>query len=60
MKKILIAASVVGAAAAGVMLYVKNKNAGKPNDPKNALNDAYDTMDKHLQHVERKTEGLLS
>lgn len=61
MKNILIAAGIVGAAAAGVILYMKNRE--KVNDKlsdlsdaaKDAAKDAYAKMNKHLHKTEKRT-----
>ncbi len=52
MKKMLITASALGAAIAGLVLYAKRKN--KPeNKIKDAAKDAYETMNKGLGGIER-------
>jgi hypothetical protein len=62
MKKILIAASVVGAAAAGAILYARKRNrvADGAEEVKDSLKDAYREMDRHIQRTERTTENALS
>ncbi len=59
MKKILIAASVVGAAAAGVILFLRNKN--KPaTQLAHAAENAHDVMNRNIANVERKTNTALN
>lgn len=54
MKKILIAATAVGATIAGIILYKRKRNNGaKPVE--NAAKDAYDTMNDGIGKVERNT-----
>ena len=59
MKKMLIAASAVGATIAGLILYFRkhNKNA-PPKQLKDAAEDAYHTMYASLGHVERNTLAM--
>lgn len=52
MKKILIAATTVGAAIAGIILYNRNKNNGSKRI-ENAAKDAYNTMNDGIGKVER-------
>ncbi len=54
MKKILIAATAVGAAIAGIILYNRRRNSGtKPVE--DAAKDAYNTMNDGIGKVERHT-----
>ncbi len=55
MKSILITATIVGAAIAGIILYNRNKNSGETKQIKNAAKDAYDTMNDGIGKVERNT-----
>jgi len=59
MKKIFIAATIVGAAAAGVILYLRRKN-DPINRVEDAAEDAHDVMNKHIGKVERKTDFALN
>ena len=54
MKKILIAATAVGAAIAGIVLYNRKRNNG-PRQIENAAKDAYNTMNDGIGKVERST-----
>lgn len=51
MKKILIAATAVGAAIAGIILYNRKKNSGS-RQIENAASDAYQTMNKGIGKAE--------
>ncbi len=55
MKNILIAAVIVGAAGAGLILYLnkRNNNATPSNTIKDAATDAYKTMNAGIGKVER-------
>ncbi|HEV7620353.1 MAG TPA: hypothetical protein VGO09_01395 [Flavisolibacter sp.] len=54
MKNILIAAAIVGAATAGAILYLKNRNNNRGSDRiKGAAKDAYNTMNSGIGKVER-------
>ena len=56
MKKILVAASVVGATIAGLILYFRKRNKNTPpKELKDAAEDAYHTMNATIGHVERNT-----
>ena len=61
MKNILIAAGVVGAAAAGVILYMKNREkvnnklSELSDSAKDAAKEAYAKMNKHLHKTEKRT-----
>ena len=66
MKNILIAAAIVGVVAAGVIIYMTNY-AGTSNeledaadDVGDAAKDAWNTMDKNIRKVERKTDPVLN
>ena len=52
MKKILIAATAVGATIAGLILYSRKRNSGS-KQIENAAKDAYDTMNNGLGKIER-------
>jgi hypothetical protein len=54
MKKILIAATAVGAAIAGIILYNRKRNTGT-NKVEDAAKDAYDTMNRGIGKIERNT-----
>jgi hypothetical protein len=54
MKKILIAATAVGATIAGIILYNRRRNNGSKKIG-NAARDAYDTMNDGLGKIERNT-----
>lgn len=53
MKNILIAATIVGTVAAGLILYTSKKNKGSKNQIKDAASDAYNTMNAGIGKVER-------
>lgn len=53
MKNILIAATIVGAVAAGLILYTSKKNNGSKDQVKDAAKDAYDAMNAGIGKVER-------
>ena len=55
MKKILIAATAVGAGIAGIILYNKRKTNSGSKQIKNAATDAYNTMNGGLGKIERGT-----
>jgi hypothetical protein len=52
MKKILMAATAVGAATAGVILYLRNRNSDQKTI-ENSAKDAYRTMNDGFGKVER-------
>ena len=52
MKKILIAATTVGATIAGIILYNRKKN-NAPKKIEDAAKDAYQTMNDGLGKIER-------
>jgi len=52
MKKILIAATAVGATIAGIILYSRKRNSGA-RQVENAAKNAYDTMNNGLGKIER-------
>lgn len=52
MKNMLIAAVTVGAAIAGLILYVERKNRSS-NKVLDAASDTYETMNKGIGRVER-------
>jgi hypothetical protein len=52
MKKILIAATAVGATIAGIMLY-NRKRSNSPKQIEDAAKDAYRTMNDGLGKIER-------
>jgi hypothetical protein len=53
MKSILLAATAVGAAIAGIILYNRRRNANGSKPIENAARDAYDTMNNSLGKIER-------
>ncbi|HEY6954715.1 MAG TPA: hypothetical protein VI385_05690 [Flavisolibacter sp.] len=53
MKKILIAATAVGAAIAGIILYNKRRMNGGSAQVEDAAKNAYDTMNNGLGKIER-------
>jgi hypothetical protein len=57
MKKILIAATAVGAAIAGIILYNRKRNNSKPVE--HAARNAYDMMNDGLGKIERNTAPSL-
>jgi hypothetical protein len=54
MKKILIAATAVGATIAGIILYNRRRNSGT-KEVEDAAKDAYKTMNDGIGKVERNT-----
>ena len=52
MKKILIAATTVGAAIAGIILYSRKRNNGQ-RQVEDAAKNAYDTMNNGIGKIER-------
>jgi hypothetical protein len=54
MKKILVAATAVGATIAGIILYNRRRNSGS-RPVENAARDAYNTMNNGLGKIERNT-----
>jgi len=58
MKQILIAAGIVAAAAAGVMIYLRNRNAS--GDVEGSLEHADHTGKNHIRKVNRKVKEALS
>jgi hypothetical protein len=54
MKKILIAATAVGATIAGLVLYSRKRN-NEPRQIEDAAKDAYKTMNDGIGKVERNT-----
>ena len=57
MKKILIAATAVGAANAGIILYNRKRN-NAPKQIEHAAKDAYNTMNDGIGKVERGTMSM--
>ena len=57
MKKILIAATAVGAAIAGIILYSRRRNNGG-KQVEDAAKDAYRTMNDGIGKVERGTMSM--
>ena len=54
MKSILIAATIVAAAGAGLILYLRNRNSGEGSkEIKDAAKNAYNTMNDGIGKVER-------
>lgn len=65
MKNILIAATIVGIVAAGVIIYLRdyyrtNELEDAAEDVGDAAKNAYNTMDKHIRKIERKTDPVLN
>ena len=63
MKNLLIATVMVGAAVAGLLLYLREQNAageGIESRVADAVGDAYDTMNKHIGQAERKFDHALN
>lgn len=65
MKNILIAATIVGIVGAGLIIYLrdyygKNELENAAEDVGDAAQDAWDTMDKHIRKVERKSDPVLN
>ena len=58
MKKMLITASMLGAAIAGLVLYSQRKNKTQ-NKIADAADDAYQTMNKALGEVERPAHHAM-
>jgi ElaB/YqjD/DUF883 family membrane-anchored ribosome-binding protein len=61
MKNIIIAASVLGTAAAGVFWYMKNRQRADAalNDVKDAARNAYNRMYKQGKKAARKTDAMV-
>ena len=57
MNKILIAAAIVGAAAAGVIIYLRTRTKG---DPENALKHANHVAKSHIRKVNHKVKEALA
>lgn len=55
MKKILITATAVGAAIAGIILYNRRRNQSGTKRVEAAAKEAYDTMNDGLGKIERNT-----
>jgi hypothetical protein len=55
MKSILLAATAVGAAIAGIILYNRRRNSSGTRQIENAASDAYHTMNNGLGKIERNT-----
>lgn len=55
MKKILVAATAVGATIAGIMLYNRRRNSNGSRPIENAAKDAYNTMNNGLGKIERNS-----
>lgn len=55
MKKILVAATAVGATIAGIMLYNRRRNSTGSRPIENAAKDAYNTMNNGLGKIERNS-----
>ena len=61
MKKAFLAAVIVGLVAGAVLLYLTNRTPEEEaaDDIEDAAGDAYDTMNKHINKVEKATEKAL-
>jgi hypothetical protein len=55
MKSILLAATAVGAAIAGIILYNRRRNSPGARQIENAASNAYHTMNNGLGTIERNT-----
>ncbi|UPK68401.1 hypothetical protein [Chitinophaga filiformis] len=63
MKKAMIAASIVGAAAAGVILYLTRKNGGVKgllNKAESAADDARRMANRHLRKSQQKINTMVN
>lgn len=62
MKNIIIAASVLGTAAAGVFLYMRNRQRADAalHDLKDAAKNAYNRMHRQGKKAARKADGMIS
>jgi len=62
MKNLVIATVIVGAAVAGLLLYLRDQTGvrGQINDVEDAADDAYKTMNKHIGKVERTFDHALN
>jgi hypothetical protein len=58
MKKILIAATAVGATIAGLILYARKRNS-TPRQIGDAAKDAYKTMNEGIGKVERNAKHSM-
>lgn len=62
MKKALIAASIVGAAAAGVIVYLTRKNGGMQrlmDGAESAAADARRLANRHLRKTQKKIDAMV-
>lgn len=62
MKNIIVAASVLGATAAGIFLYMKNREKADAalKDVKDAARNAYNKMYRHGKKAMRKTDAMVN
>lgn len=62
MKKILIAAAVVGAAASLVILYLRKRYPGEQfvDDARDLVQDSTDTVGKYAKKATREVNGIYS
>ncbi|PWV46172.1 hypothetical protein [Chitinophaga sp. S165] len=63
MKKALIAASIVGAAAAGVIIYLTRKNGGMQrllDGAEATADDARRMANRHLRKTQKKINAMVS
>jgi hypothetical protein len=64
MKSLLITAAIIGTVAAALIYLTDDRSflgtTDEADDVTDAAEDAYTTMNKHLGHVERKTENALN
>lgn len=62
MKSLLITAAIVGVAAAAIIIYLAEDMSSESeglDDVADAASDAYNTMNKHIGRIERKTSDAL-
>jgi hypothetical protein len=62
MKNILIAAGLVGTAAAGVILYMRNRNqtSRTMHDVADAAGDAHDAIKNHMKKANREMKAEMN
>jgi len=61
MKKILIAATITGAVAAGLIIYLKRRNSipWSLDDLRDSADEAKDDMDKSFRRAQRMAEPMI-
>ena len=61
MKNMVLGAALTGAAVAGLIIYFQNRNDTRgQRRVKDAAQNAYDTMNANIGHVERGAQKILS